>query len=412
LFITTNVYACGELKSLVVAGAKVEKTGDASYVVTVKKGTSTVKLVAESDYPFEEGYGPREVSTNSEVELKVNGNACGYGTYTYKISFKQESTIIAENTQTTATTQPVVEEPAPTPVQESSKPTLENIVIEDVEFTFSKDTLDYSIEVDEDVTELNITAKPTEEGDTVSISENIKELTDGVNKIIITVTNPVGETTTYTINVTKTKSLSDNNYLASLKVTGYTLNFDAEEENYTLKIGNDSYLGIVAEAQSKNATVDIKGNENLKNGSVITIEVTAEDGTTKDYTIKIQKDNFIIAFVKEYIVYLVVALLTLILLVLFIINSNKKKKNKAREVKPESVAAPATTAGVIQSQETPVQTPHTTAQPTQTTQNSTLQIIEPTNIETPQQNPQPTVQPTPEVSTNVSDETSTEIFKL
>jgi len=49
-------------------------------------------------------------------------------------------------------------------------------------------------------------------------------------------------------------------------------------------------LEIKAEAEDEKSTVTIKGNEELKEGeNIITITVTAEDGTTKNYEIKVTK---------------------------------------------------------------------------------------------------------------------------
>ena len=41
----------------------------------------------------------------------------------------------------------------------------------------------------------------------------------------------------------------------------------------------------------ENASVDIEGNKNLKDGSVVKVIVTAQDGTKKVYTLNISKET-------------------------------------------------------------------------------------------------------------------------
>lgn len=86
---------------------------------------------------------------------------------------------------------------------------------------------------------------------------------------------------------------SSNNDLKSLKIEQYELvpEFDPDVTEYSMKISENSDALIVdAEAEDEKAEVKITGNDELLTGeNVIEIVVTAEDGTTKKYTINVTK---------------------------------------------------------------------------------------------------------------------------
>ncbi|MBR2704597.1 MAG: cadherin-like beta sandwich domain-containing protein [Clostridia bacterium] len=88
---------------------------------------------------------------------------------------------------------------------------------------------------------------------------------------------------------------SDDKTLKSLSIEGLELNpaFDAEITDYAVTLDKDlDKLDIKAEATSEKAKVEITGNEELKDGdNVIKITVTAEDGTTRLYSITATKQS-------------------------------------------------------------------------------------------------------------------------
>lgn len=87
---------------------------------------------------------------------------------------------------------------------------------------------------------------------------------------------------------------SSNNYLKSLEITDYNINYDKNTTDYTININSDvSSLNIKPTSEDTKSTYKIIGNENLVDGSVIKIIVTAEDGKTKEYKINIKKEKAI-----------------------------------------------------------------------------------------------------------------------
>jgi hypothetical protein len=105
---------------------------------------------------------------------------------------------------------------------------------------------------------------------------------------------------TVTISVTQsgkgtTPQLSSNADLGSITISGVTLTpaFNKNVTSYTAKVGNDTTsLSITATAADSKATVNITGNTNLKVGAnTVKVTVTAEDGTTKVYTIVVTRSD-------------------------------------------------------------------------------------------------------------------------
>ena len=88
---------------------------------------------------------------------------------------------------------------------------------------------------------------------------------------------------------------SDDKSLKSLSIEGFEINpaFDPEITDYAVTFDKDiDKLDIKAEANNEKAKVEINGNEGLKDGdNVIKITVTAEDETTRLYSITATKQS-------------------------------------------------------------------------------------------------------------------------
>lgn len=83
---------------------------------------------------------------------------------------------------------------------------------------------------------------------------------------------------------------SNNNYLKSLEITGYKIEFNKNTKEYTIDLADDvSVLKIKPIVENNTASYKITDNENLQNGSVVKITVTADNGETREYKIKIKK---------------------------------------------------------------------------------------------------------------------------
>ena len=96
-------------------------------------------------------------------------------------------------------------------------------------------------------------------------------------------------------NEQQTADQISNKALKDLVVEDYKLvpDFNPETTKYSLTLKNDDEkLTIKATPENEKATVNITGNENLKIGNnIVRVTVTAQDGTTRMYTITVSKTN-------------------------------------------------------------------------------------------------------------------------
>lgn len=84
---------------------------------------------------------------------------------------------------------------------------------------------------------------------------------------------------------------SNNNYIKSLQIENYEINFRKTKKEYDLKIDQGiNELRIKVELDDERSTYKIIGADNLKeNNNQVTIEVTAENGEKNTYTIHIKE---------------------------------------------------------------------------------------------------------------------------
>ena len=87
--------------------------------------------------------------------------------------------------------------------------------------------------------------------------------------------------------------LSSDNYIKSLTIEGYEIDFNMYTYEYSIKVANDvKSLNMNIVLNNSNAIYYVEGNTNFKVGeNTVTITVTAEDGSTKTYTIKVEKEK-------------------------------------------------------------------------------------------------------------------------
>lgn len=85
---------------------------------------------------------------------------------------------------------------------------------------------------------------------------------------------------------------SSNNYLKSLNIKDYDINFEKGIFEYKLKVGADvKFLDITAIAEDYRSRVEINDNEDFKEGeNVVTIRVTAENGEVREYKLLVEKE--------------------------------------------------------------------------------------------------------------------------
>lgn len=180
------------------------------------------------------------------------------------------------------------------PEEKSNNANLKSLTVAGEEFlpVFDKETTSYTMKVAEEVTKLEVKAEAEDEKATVTIKGN-DELKEGENTVTITVTAEDGTTKNYEIKVTKVAGEVTKLGLQTLTIkdTSIARMFKPDVYEYEIDINDVTSLEIEAIANDETATVEILGNEDLKEGeNIITIIVSAGEGEEKvTYQIKANK---------------------------------------------------------------------------------------------------------------------------
>lgn len=190
----------------------------------------------------------------------------------------------------------------------SNVATLSNLGIKgQYDFTgFTSSKTSYSVTVPNDVESVEIYASKGQNGQKIS-GTGVKQLQEGANAVNVVVTAEDGKTTkTYTVNIER-KALEENTEeqteetqesttfgLKDLKVEGMELTpeFNTDTYSYTVQLTEDkSSLGLTTIATDEKASIEVNGNEDLKDGeNIITIIVKDETGEkTVTYQITVNK---------------------------------------------------------------------------------------------------------------------------
>ena len=306
------------LDKLIVNGTEITLKEDVyKYQTTVSFATKKIDIEAvPSDTKatiadFKNNKASFDFYNNSkEIKIKVKSEAGDMTTYTLTVNKRGETDA-----------------------------TLKSLTIKNHKIEFSSDVTDYEIKVLKNVSKLEIEAKATSKDASVKITN--PKLSIGENVVKIEVTND-GDSTTYTINVTKLDE--DDKTLANLKtleIEGYNLDFKPDKYEYDLRIGDVNYLIINADAKLEEADVDITGNLDLENGSIIKIKVNYDEEYQNVYKINIIKDGrpIVRKKISKKAIVLVMGfdILSMITISAVQIINKKKEIKKSKQIKKEEI---------------------------------------------------------------------------
>lgn len=238
----------------------------------------------------------------------------------YKITITREAESKKESATTRTTT---------TGTKKENDSLLKELIINKKSIKLDDNTFSYKYSVLYDVEELTIDAKAKSSKAKVKIEKKDK-LEVGKNLVTITVQAEDGSETMYVITVTrkdKNEKLSDDSTLSSLKLGKYDIDFKSTKYTYNLTIKNEESLDITYVPSNENSNVIVTGNYDLENDSIISLIVTAEDGTTSKYTINIKKRPSIIYIIFVLVISLIV-LAGIYLAYYFLVIKKRNKKVK------------------------------------------------------------------------------------
>ena len=258
-----------------------------------------------SDYKTSNGSTP----LSKGAELKIIGKSSStYEGYTwYKVTYQGQTGYVA--TSLVTTTKP----------KETKLPVLKGLVVKEgaISPTFTKNTKTYNLSVENDIEHVTVSATP-ESGATATImcngmvcSGGVVPISEGTNTVSITV-NKDGETNKYNLYVRRAiKEDEEGNikdekdeekeitlWLKKLEIADFEISpeFKKDVYTYTIVIPEDderTELDITAEANLKDATIEIVDNKELKPGeNIITIMLKSEDrNETRIYQLIVNKQQ-------------------------------------------------------------------------------------------------------------------------
>ena len=172
---------------------------------------------------------------------------------------------------------------------------LKSLSIPGYDLDFDKNNLNYNLTVNTDVSSIDI--KTEVEDNKAKLVSNYGsrqvKLNYGNNKIQVKVQAENTEVKTYTINVkrlTEDEIPSDNTNIKSLNIPGHEFDFTNDKTDYTIDINDEYALVFNIELEDAKSTYKLENNEDLKDGSVITLTVRSESGKEVKYNFNIKKN--------------------------------------------------------------------------------------------------------------------------
>ena len=184
------------------------------------------------------------------------------------------------------------------PDNRSQDNSLASLSAKPVDLKFNKNTTSYSFKVENSVKSINIEAKASDSKAKVS-GTGTKTLNDYANTFSIVVTAENGSTKTYTIRVIRKDAdgnygaVSKDNYLKSLSVEGYKIDFNKDVLEYNIEVENlvDS-VNVKALVNHETATYEVEGNTKLSVGTnSVKVKVTSESGDVRTYIINVNRKS-------------------------------------------------------------------------------------------------------------------------
>lgn len=232
-------------------------------------------------------------------------------TFVFKALKEGSTTVTLTNATLTDTAQKVTTTVSPKtisitqPVPKSNDATLKALSVSGytISPSFSASTTSYSINVPAGTSSVTINATANHSAARVSGTGKVNLSSDKTNATV-KVTAEDGTVKNYTVTINREAAQpspspsqnvkSSDATLKSLDVSGYTLSpsFKSSTTSYSIKVANSvTGLNIDAVANHAKATVNVSGNNDWVVGNnTVTIKVTAEDGTVKNYTLNVNRE--------------------------------------------------------------------------------------------------------------------------
>lgn len=269
--VSVNFYKKAYLKNILINNSEIKNFNSTNYNYNITSNSKEITINANSEhgYSISGDIGKKSLKYgDNKFSILVTSPSGDKKTYTLNINF---------------------------PDTRSKVNTLKDLSISNGEIDFKSDTTNYNISVNYNVDKITIDSTLTDSKSSyvTDFGNRTVDLNVGINEVLIKVKAENGDEKTYTLNVTREESTQTCD-IKNLTIDGYNLSFKSEISNYKLNVNpNDTSLKITIELMDKDSKYTIAGNENLENGSTITIKVEDKNGKDKNYYINIVKNEII-----------------------------------------------------------------------------------------------------------------------
>jgi len=252
------------------------KPGTNDYNLTVKSDVTEVTITSsltDVKSSYVAGFGNRKVNlVYGKNEILVKVKAENESVNTYKIVITRED-------------------------NRSKVNTLKSLSITNGKIQFDSNKTYYKVNVGQDVIDVTINSELTDaKSSYVDGFGNRKvNLVHGKNEILVKVKAENESVKTYTIDVFKelpNDELKKSASIMEIESDGNNI-IENDDGTYTVEVNkNVDKIDFSVDLINDNATYEIIGNENIKDGDIITIKVTSEDkSTVKEYSILVKMSD-------------------------------------------------------------------------------------------------------------------------
>ena len=237
------------------------------YSFNVSSNITSLRInatLSDAKASFVEGYGSRTVDLaygKNEILIKVKSEKLTEKVYTINVTREDNRSSIGELTK---------------------------LIINNKEIPLQDNVYEYSVFLNYKYAKTNIQASSSANS---RIEYEDIRLEVGINEFKIKVISEKETVKEYTIKIERLSLEASMVYIENIEILGYDLNFSKAISSYNLKVSRDTKsLNIKVLPEDDEILYSIIGNNNLKNGSVITINARDSAGTYL-WTINIIKDD-------------------------------------------------------------------------------------------------------------------------
>jgi hypothetical protein len=245
------------LSSLVVAGTNIDLTATEP-IVQVPVGTTSVSVVVTPTFEFATytvAGNTNLITGLNTVTIQVTAQNGDFKNYRIKINTLSNDT------------------------------SLSSLVVNGIPIVLTKDTYEYTVQLPVGATNALVNAIPTDLLASIA-NTGTNNLTPGVNTLTVRVTAPNGNFKNYIVQMNVTPKSNDTS-LSKLVVAGTNIDLTATEPTVNVPAGTTS-VPVIATPTNRFAVFTVIGNTTLRPVvNTIRIMVTAQNGATKNYLVKI-----------------------------------------------------------------------------------------------------------------------------